>query len=403
MNDSPIESSIDSGPKNDENNQNAVNRKSISIFSTNSGLPAISEKGESSAERSSKSDSISRQLNFDNDEIDKKKEPDRPRINLFSKLQSNDTNPKKANESTRSSDLSWKTKSTDVSNVDSINVPVEALTIAKTNSTSMKSTGSTLNEPKLCAELQTPVTKLSDGDLRQHSINLVPKQSNNNDDETPYKTFQMPQTSAMRRAQTTSQHRTLLSSASQPRKCRTDLENEFRSQKVLFTTPSAVSRPAMKVMNHLGLDDSLNCYKSSPMVNNLSPVREERNKENKFPKNATGADDLEQSTAKMDEKLNGADVNDARAPSVAGESQEKKEKIITINNKDFIIQNKIGHGGSSSVFLVEHKDTKLQCALKVRISNFPHVTLLLDWIHSLIDMHFFIVYSRLSIYAAIQH
>lgn len=322
------------------------------------GLPVISEKGESSAERSGKSDSISRQLNFDNDEISKKKEPDRPRINLFSKLQSSDTNSKKANESARSSDLSWKTKTAEVSNVDSIAGPVEALTIAKTNSTSMKSTDS---------DLQTPIAKSSNSDLRQQSVNLVPKPSNN-DDETPYKTFQMPQSSTMRRAQSSSQHRTLLSSASQPRKCRTDLENEFRSQKVLFTTPSAVSRPAMKVMNHLGLDDSLNCYKSSPMVNNLSPVKEERNKENKVPTNATGANHLEQPIAKIDDKLNGVDVNDARAPSAASETQEKKEKIITINNKDFIIQNKIGHGGSSSVFLVEHKDTKLQCALKVRLT-----------------------------------
>lgn len=367
MNDSFNESSTGSGHKNDENNQNAVNRNSISVFGSSSGLPVISEKGESSAERSGKSDSISRQLNFDNDEISKKKEPDRPRINLFSKLQSSDTNSKKANESARSSDSSWRTKSAEVSNVDSITASIEAVTIAKTNSTSMKSTDSMLIEPKLSAELQTPIAKSSDSDLRQQSISLVPKPSNN-DDETPYKTFQMPQTSTMRRAQSSSQHRTLLSSASQPRKCRTDLENEFRSQKVLFTTPSAVSRPAMKVMNHLGLDDSLNCYKSSPMVNNLSPVKEERNKENRLPTNATGANDLEQSTARIDDKLNGADVNDARAPSAAGETQEKKEKIITINNKDFIIQNKIGHGGSSSVFLVEHKDTKLQCALKVRLT-----------------------------------
>lgn len=368
LNDSFIESSINGEHKTDERNPNDVNRKSVSFFTTSTGLPAISEKGESSAERSGKSDSISRQLNFDHEEINKKKEPDRPRINLFSKLQSNDTHSKKANESTstRSSDSAWKTKSAEVSNVDSISAPVGALTITKTNSTSIKSSDSMLIESKLCPELQTPIAKTNDNDVRQQSINMVPKPSSI-DDETPYKTFQMPQTSTMRRAQTSSQHRTLLSSANQSKKCRTDLENEFRSQKVLFTTPSAVSRPAMKVMNHLGLDDSLNCYKSSPMVNNLSPVKEERNKENKCPTSITGAaKDLTQATAKIDEKFNGADENDAKAPSVANENDGKKEKIITINNKDFIVQNKIGHGGSSSVFLVEHKETKLQCALKVR-------------------------------------
>lgn len=359
-----MESSNDSEQKNDENNQNAINRKSISFFSTSSGLPVISEKGESSAELSGKPDSISRQLNFDNDEINNKKEPDRPRINLFSKLQSSNGNLKKINESTRSSDSSWKTKSNEVSNVDSITVPVDALTIAKSNSTSLKTGDSMLTEQKMCPELETPKEKSNDSDLRQQSINIVPKPSNN-DDETPYKTFQMPQTSTMRRAQSSSQHRTLLSSANQSRKCRTDLENEFRSQKVLFTTPSAVSRPAIKVMNHLGLDDSLNCYKSSPMVN-LSPVKEERNKENECPINSTGTNDLQQTTAKIDEQFNGADMK-ANASSAANENEEKKEKIITINKKDFIVQNKIGHGGSSSVFLVEHKDTKLQCALKVRM------------------------------------
>lgn len=44
-------SSTDIEHKNDQNNQNAVNRKSISIFSSSSGLPVISEKGESSVER----------------------------------------------------------------------------------------------------------------------------------------------------------------------------------------------------------------------------------------------------------------------------------------------------------------------------------------------------------------
>lgn len=366
MNDSFIESSIDSDHKADENNPNAAHRKSLSFFSTNTGLPVISEKGESSAERSGKSDSISRQLNFDNDEINNKKEPDRPRINLFSKLQSNDTHSKKANESARSSDSSWKTKSAEVSSGDGVSAPIETLTITKSGSTSMKSSDSMLIESKLCTEMQTPIAKSNDDGLQPQSVNIVAPKPSTIDEETPYKTFQMPQTSTMRRAQTSSQHRTLLSSANQSRKCRTDLENEFRSQKVLFTTPSAVSRPAMKVMNHLGLDDSLNCYKSSPMVNNLSPVKEERNKENKCPTSVTVNQTV---TANIDEKFSSADVNDARAPpaAAADENDGKKEKIITINNKDFIVQNKIGHGGSSSVFLVEHKETKLQCALKVRI------------------------------------
>lgn len=353
-----------------------MDSSSTSFSRKSAVLPVITEKGESSAERSGKHDSIPRQLNFDNDDVvNTKKEPDRPRINLFSKLHSNDDNAKKTTETSRSSDSSMKTKSIDVSNVDSLNAPVEAITIAKSNSISMKSRESIIIDRKVCTELETSKVKSDGIDSRQQPIKVIPKPADNYE-ETPCKTtFQLPQTSTMRRTQTSSQHRTLLSSANQSRKCRTDLEKEFRSQKVLFTTPSAVSRPAIKAMNHLDFDDSLNYYKSSPMVDkNLSPVKEEHNKENKCPKNESDANDLHQTISNIDEQF---DANEAKekekektdAPSAAKENEEKKEKIITINKKDFIIQNKIGHGGSSSVFLVEHKDTKIQCALKVRMAT----------------------------------
>lgn len=350
---------------NSENNQNIINKKSESLFST-SNLPIITEKGESSAENSAKRDSTSRQLNFDDPTEDalSKKAPDRPKISLFSKIQSNEST-KKSNEAvnTRLSDASWKTKTNEIKNSDSLIAPIEALSVSKAISAPTKSSESMLLEHKLCTELQTPKVKSNINE----STNTAQKP--NADDETPYKTFQVPQTATMRRVQSSSQHRTLLSSASQPRKCRTELENEFRSQKVLFTTPSAVSRPAMKVMNHLGLDDSLNCYKSSPMTN-LSPVKEER-KENKY----SSIEDLYRSIDKTDAAKSDASNKEEEAKANANvattatseceDKNDKKEKIISINGKDFVVQSKIGQGGSSSVFLVEHKDTKLQCALKV--------------------------------------
>lgn len=74
-------------------------------------------------------------------------------------------------------------------------------------------------------------------------------------DETPLKpSFQVPST------------RRILSSHQRPNgmanRRRPPSESEFRSQKVLFTTPTAVSRPTFALMSHMGLDDSLNCYKS---------------------------------------------------------------------------------------------------------------------------------------------
>ena len=163
--------------------------------------------------------------------------------------------------------------------------------------------------------------------------------------------------------QSTSQHRTILSSASQTKKCRTELENEFKSQKVLFRTPSAVSRPTMKVMNHLGLDDSLNCYQSSPMAK-MSPVKEEQNKDIKHSTNELHANDLYRSTDKLDAAKD-VPIKDASKSSATASEATDPKKVININGKDFVVQSKIGQGGSSSVFLVEHKETKLPCALKV--------------------------------------
>lgn len=367
LNDSFIESPQNQTKKDNENNQNIINKKSDSVFGTSS-LAIISEKGESSAERtnSAKRESTSRQLNFDEKTEEKinKKEPDRPKIALFSKIQSNE-NSKKLSEAapTGTSDASWKTKTAETKSVDTI----DALAVARTNSAPTKPSDSMLNEHKLCTELQTPKVKASISD----STNAVQKPNADNDDETPYKTFQVPQTSTMRRVQSSSQQRTILSSANQPRKCRNDLEKEFRSQKVLFTTPSAVSRPAMKAMNNLDLDDSLNCYKSSPMVN-LSPVREERNKENCKYTAVESMDDLYRSIEKIDSKIDAPKVDDVKVSTSTTSSQnedkqEKKDKVIRINGKDFVVLNKLGQGGSSSVFLVEHKETKLQCALKVKM------------------------------------
>lgn len=308
-------------------------------------------------------------MNFDEsvDELVNKKEPDRPKISLFSKIQSNETAKRLQSEASqpRNTDPSWKLKSVDVKSVENLVAPVEAITVPRASSAPIKSSDSIPHEHKLCTELQTPKLKPSTAD----AIN-VPQKSNT-DDETPYKPFQVPQTSAMRRLQTTSQHRTILLSANHPRKCRSDLENEFRSQKVLFTTPSTMSRQAIKGRNNLtDLDDSLNCYKSSPMVN-LSPVKEERKKDCMKYASVESMDDLYRSIDKIDGKSADpsnkemVEVSSTAIVSESDEKQDKKEKTIRINGKDFIVLNKLGQGGSSSVFLVEHKDTKLQCALKV--------------------------------------
>lgn len=358
LNDSFIESpAIDKSKQINDNNTNTASVKSDFNFNPSS-LPTILEKRESSGENSANRNSTSRKLKYDepSEQILEKKELDRPKISLFSKIQSNDTT-KKLSETvtTRVSDASWnsKSKSTEAKNLDRLNGPADA--VKRPGAVHSKPNESITLEQKLCTELQTPKVKVSPNDAHLKPVC---------DEETPYKTFQVPPTASMHRAQTTSNHRSILSSASQSRKCRSDLENEFKSQKVLFTTPSAVSRPAMKAINHLGLDDSLNCYKSSHMAH-LSAIKDERKAEVSHSSGDLIASDQQSSTHKMND-INADDVASTKNSIPETNTSDDKKKVITINGKDFEIQRRIGQGGSSSVFLVEHKDTKIQCALKVR-------------------------------------
>lgn len=223
------------------------------------------------------------------------------------------------------------------------------------------------------SELCTPkITSKSDDSCNQSNldsfkVDTVTKAISQVDlkDETPYKTFQMPST---RRLPTSNR----LLSSNTSKKCRSAMENEFRSQKVLFTTPSAVSRPTIQLMNNFGLDDSLQCYKSSPIASNLSPVKEERNigiksKLQLQPQSHTNALHATNNVMPVDTNKNVSISNLVSEPNADNEYHidGEKKKILRINGKDFIIQKKIGQGGSSSVFLAEHKDSKLECALKV--------------------------------------
>lgn len=226
---------------------------------------------------------------------------------------------------------------------DSLDASLDALQIKRTSSAQIKANN--------VIDLTTPnvSTKGSTKPNELHGINY--------DDETPYKEFPMPSTTALRRLPL-SQHRTLLSSASQTKKCRSEIEKEFKSQKVLFTTPSAVSRPAIKLMSNLTLDDSLHCYKSSPIIN-LPPVSEEK----------ISAVKSASQEIKENESLQPTDKTDGSIDNKMQESVDKKQKILRINGKDFIVRERIGSGGSSTVHLAEHKETKLECAIKVKLQN----------------------------------
>lgn len=172
-------------------------------------------------------------------------------------------------------------------------------------------------------------------------------------DETPLKTFQMPTA----RRLPLSSHR-IMSSSNRPKLSRSALESEFRSQKILFTTPTAVSRPTFALMSNIGLDDSLNCYKSPSTTilhdtfdRRLSPplIKQQAIQNPKIDVRPIQADVLTEEA--LDDNANANDKDD--------------RKVLRINGKDFVVNKKIGQGGSGSVFLAEHKQSRLECAIKV--------------------------------------
>lgn len=218
----------------------------------------------------------------------------------------------------------------------------------------------------LCTPKVPTATELANDNLSQQITNVI-------SDETPHKAFQMPN-SSMHRLQS-SHHRSMLSSAGQRKPSRTQIENEFKSQKVLFTTPS-VARPAIKMMSNLALDDTLHCYQASPMAGKsvlLSPVKEERADAEPMPTASNSmAGTQRPATDRVDAAA--AEAKSVKEPDKSAAKPNGEEKTLHINGKDFIVHKRIGQGGSSTVFLAEHKDTKLECALKViEVANFDGI------------------------------
>lgn len=182
-------------------------------------------------------------------------------------------------------------------------------------------------------------------------------------DDTPLKTFQVPNPKRVLSTQRP---------VGLPHRRRPALESEFRSQKILFTTPTAVSRPTIALMSHVGLDDSLNCYKS-PSTTLLRDVEEPsrsilRPVENNVDFGKTEHKAVEQIRVKPPEEVKpsaGDKIDGMQAKSDENSCSEEEKTTIKINGKDFILQKKIGQGGSCSVFLAVHKNTGRECALKV--------------------------------------
>ncbi|XP_035781296.1 dual specificity protein kinase TTK-like [Anopheles albimanus] len=151
---------------------------------------------------------------------------------------------------------------------------------------------------------------------------------------------------------------------------RDSAENEFKSQKILFATPLSIARaPVMSMAN-----DSLNLSLLDTPVkqkepSTLAPIEEHRSQ----PSTKRSTDELFGSaepvpsprepvlvaaTPKVDTKCDStAESNDHQQPP--------KERLISINGKDYLVVKKLGSGGSSSVFLAKQATSGLECAVKL--------------------------------------
>lgn len=114
-----------------------------------------------------------------------------------------------------------------------------------------------------------------------------------------------------------------LISSSKYKKSRTSLENEFQSQKILFTTPKSAVRPQTSrasIENNCSFDDTLKV--DIELIKHTKPLLIE----------------------------------------------EKKDKqLLEINGTTYVLGKKIGSGGSSTVFLATNSTSSRDFAIKVNI------------------------------------
>lgn len=156
------------------------------------------------------------------------------------------------------------------------------------------------------------------------------------------------------------------------RKSRNTLDNEFKSQKILFATPLAtgLSRPPMGANDSLSLSLVDTPIKSkdrplSPIVEQQQMRPTKRSTDDLFP--ATPGPEKraspEQSSRTAKEATPAAVTMEELQP--VEQPQAKPFPVIAINGKEYQVLKKLGSGGSSSVFLAKQMDTGVECALKL--------------------------------------
>lgn len=127
---------------------------------------------------------------------------------------------------------------------------------------------------------------------------------------------------------------------------RSVIEDEFRRQKILFSTPIPTSKPPV-VTSLFGNNSISLTFDGGDLIKTPSPTKSVHVVEKRL------------SPVKENEK------NQKEVPS--SEETKGNEFKMEINGKGYLILKKIGLGGSSSVYLAKDLTTNVECALKVSL------------------------------------
>ncbi|KAH8310677.1 hypothetical protein KR044_002506 [Drosophila immigrans] len=144
-----------------------------------------------------------------------------------------------------------------------------------------------------------------------------------------------------------------LSTRRTTQKKRNELDNEFRSQKVLFQTPMTVSRNAPFASDSMtfSLCDTISESPDTP----AAPTPRQQNKELPPKKSLEGAfSQAEQPALPL-----------PQVTTAAEKSDKANSNVLQIKQHAYQIMKKLGCGGSSSVYLARRQDNGQEFALKV--------------------------------------
>ncbi|XP_065371601.1 dual specificity protein kinase TTK [Calliphora vicina] len=149
--------------------------------------------------------------------------------------------------------------------------------------------------------------------------------------------------------------------STQSQKTKSAIVNEFRTQKVLFQTPMAITRAPIMQNDSISLSlcDTINeCGTPSTAEKTPQCANEKLSKDTARSKKSLEGAFIEASKEHKEKTSDDTSKNSAI-------TTKDKTTVVTINKASYIIIQKLGCGGSSSVYLAKRNDNGKECALKV--------------------------------------